>query len=223
MVFAPLAAAPLAGVWLLGHLATRASSAPALLVGVLVVAVTVLYTGGLHLDGLADTADGLSASRDRDRALAVMKTGDVGPSGAAALVLTLLVQGSALAALLPTAAGTALAVVALLGSRLTLAWGCWARVPVARPEGLGAAVGGSVPTAWATLATAAALAVAGVAGRLAGTSWYAGPLCVVVGLLGAALVLRTAVRRLGGITGDVLGAGVEVALAAALAAATTLR
>lgn len=222
MLLAPVAVAPLAALWALAHLATRVSSAPPLLVGALVLVVTVLYSGALHLDGLADTADGLSASRERERALAVMGTGDVGPSGVAALVLTLLVQASALAVLLPSTEGATLAVVALLASRLTLAWGCWSRVPVARGHGLGASVGGSVPTASAALATAVALALSSVAGHLAGTSWYAGPLCVVVALLGAGLVLRTAVRRLGGMTGDVLGAGVEVALAAALALATLI-
>lgn len=223
MLLAPVAALPLALVWLFGHVALRLTSVPMLVIGVLVVASTALYSRGLHIDGLADTADGLSASHDRERALAVMKTGDVGPSGAAALLLVLLVQAVALGSLLTSTAGTLLAVLALLGSRHALAWGCWSRVPVARPTGLGAGVGGVVPIRALMAAGSVAVVVAAVASRLVGVSWYAGPLTVVVGVLGADYVLLTAIRRLGGMTGDVLGACVEVSLAAALVVATVVR
>jgi len=223
MLIAPVAVLPLAVVWGLGHAATRISSVSALLVGVLVIAATALYSRGLHLDGLADTVDGLSASHDPQRALAVMKTGDVGPGGAAALVLVLIVQAVALGSLLTSAAGSALAVIALLTSRHVLAWGCWSRIPTARATGLGATVGGSVPTSALLTMTTVLLVLAGIAGRLSGAAWYAGPLAVVIGLLAAGLVLRTALRRIGGMTGDILGACVEVSLSAALVAATVLR
>jgi len=206
MLIAPVTVLPLAVVWGLGHVATRISSGSALLVGVLVIAATALYSRGLHLDGLADTVDGLSASHDPQRALAVMKTGDVGPGGAASLVLVLVVQAVALGSLLTSAAGSALAVIALLTSRH-----------------LGATVGGSVPTSALLAATTVLLVLAGMAGRLSGAAWYAGPLAVVIGLLAAGLVLRTAARRIGGMTGDILGACVEVSLSAALVAATVLR
>ena len=223
MLIAPVAVLPLAVVWGLGHAATRISSVSALLVGVLVIAATALYSRGLHLDGLADTVDGLSASHDPQRALAVMKTGDVGPGGAASLVLVLVVQAVALGSLLTSAAGSALAVIALLTSRHVLAWGCWSRIPTARATGLGATVGGSVPTSALLTMTTVLLVLAGIAGRLSGAAWYAGPLAVVIGLLAAGLVLRTALRRIGGMTGDILGACVEVSLSAALVAATVLR
>jgi len=223
MLIAPVTVLPLAVVWGLGHVATRISSGSALLVGVLVIAATALYSRGLHLDGLADTVDGLSASHDPQRALAVMKTGDVGPGGAASLVLVLVVQAVALGSLLTSAAGSALAVIALLTSRHVLAWGCWSRVPTARATGLGATVGGSVPTSALLAVTTVLLVLAGMAGRLSGAAWYAGPLAVVIGLLAGGLVLRTAARRIGGMTGDILGACVEVSLSAALVAATVLR
>jgi len=220
MVMAPLAVLPLALVWGLGHAAAQINTVPGLLAGVVLVAATALYSRGLHLDGLADTADGLSVSHDRERALAVMKTGDVGPGGAVALMLVVLIQAVALGSLLPSAAGTVLAVVALLTSRHCLAWGCWSRVPAARATGLGATVGGTVPTRVLVATTTIVLVLAAAFGHIFGTSWYAAPLVVVVGLLAAGYVLHTAVRRVGGMTGDVLGACVEVSLAAALVAAT---
>ena len=144
MLLAPVAVLPLVAVWAAAHLLVEHTSAPALLVGVGLVGVTVLYSRGLHLDGLANMADGLSASHDRERALAVMKTGDVGPRGAVALAVVVLAQAVALGSLLTTWPGTALAVVALVLSRHALAWGCSRSVPTARSEGLGAAVDGSV-------------------------------------------------------------------------------
>ncbi len=107
----------------------------------------------MHLDGLADTADGLAAGYDRERALEVMRRGDTGPAGAAALVLTLLVQVACLAALLTSAVGATLAGVALLASRLAPALCARLGVPAARRGGpRGQAVAGSCAGA-----TAAAL------------------------------------------------------------------
>lgn len=223
MLLAPVAVVPPALLWAAAHLAVVHTSTPGTLVGVLLVAATALWSRGLHLDGLADTCDGLSASYDRDRALAVMKTGDVGPSGAVALGVVLLAQSVALGDLLSTWGGTTLALVALLASRHALAWGCARAVPAARPGGLGAAVGGSVGPAALAAATVVVLALSTLTAVSSETRWYAGPLVVGVGLLGAVCVLRTAVRRLGGMSGDVLGAVVEVTLTAGLVAATLVR
>ncbi len=176
-----------------------------------------LGTRALHLDGLADTADGLSASYDRERALAVMHTGDVGPSGAAAVTLTLLLQVACVAALLgrePALAGFALVV-----SRAAPTVTCTRGIPPALPDGLGATVAQSVPRS-AAAAVGAVLVVAGVAvGLLSDAPWWA-PLVMLLGaLLAGAALLRRCVRRLGGINGDVIGAAVEITLAASLLAA----
>ena len=156
------------------------------MVAAVALAVLVLATRAMHLDGLADTADGLSAGYDRERALEVMRRGDIGPSGVAAVTLVLLVDVAALASLLPSLRGGVLAAVALLSSRQLLAWACARGVPSARADGLGATVAGTVTPplsaaehrAVAAVSTGAALAgrpgVVGGAGgprRGAGRGW----------------------------------------------------
>jgi adenosylcobinamide-GDP ribazoletransferase len=190
----------------------RFAGAPALVAGAAGVGLAALLTRGLHLDGLADTADGLGSYRSGPAALEIMKRPDIGPFGVVALVVTVLLQAAALAGLAgPDAvlAGTA----AFATGRLAVSWACRRGVPPARPEGLGALVAGTVgaPTlAVGTLLTAA-VAVPAVPGR----PWQ-GPLAVAAGLAASGLLVRHAVRRLGGITGDVLGAAVELATGLAL-------
>ncbi len=188
-----------------------------LLTAALMLAVLALATRGLHLDGLADTADGFAASYDRERALAVMKTGDVGPAGAATVVLVLLVQAAALAQVLsawgPSSVGVAVAI-----SRLALPIACTRAIPAARPDGLGVSVASSVGRGAVTAVTVAVtLAAGGVLTWIGAPSWH-GAAAVLATVVMTVVVVRRAVRRLGGITGDVLGAGVELSLAATLAA-----
>jgi adenosylcobinamide-GDP ribazoletransferase len=211
MLLGPLAVLPLG---LLAAGVTAAGVAlgwPPLVVGLLGLASLALGTRALHLDGLADTADGLGTGWDRDRALEVMRRGDVGPMGAVALVLVLGLQGSALGGAVdgwPAALGLG---VLVCGSRCALAVVCRRGVPAARPSGLGAAVAGTVPLP-ATLAVAVALAaVLAVLWSLLGGLWWAGALTALTALAAAAVLTGWCVRRLGGVTGDVIGAAVEVA------------
>ncbi|HET7399644.1 MAG TPA: adenosylcobinamide-GDP ribazoletransferase [Intrasporangium sp.] len=230
MLLAPITAGPLLGLLWVGHAAVRAGTSALLLSG-LVVTAGVLYTRGMHLDGLADTADGLSAGYDAATSLRAMKASDVGPSGVASVVLALLLQVSALSVLLPTGPGAVLAGVALLASRSTLAWSCRQGVPAAQPHGLGALVAGSVGRVSCGLAilvlllgsAAVAAAAAAVLGAAAGWASLGAVLTGAAGLLAALALRRRCVRRLGGITGDVLGAGVEVGLTAALVVAALLQ
>jgi adenosylcobinamide-GDP ribazoletransferase len=180
----------------------------------LTVATTALLTRGLHLDGLADLADGLGSGRPADEALAIMKKSDIGPFGVITLVLTLVIQVAALA---QAPHGVLAVAVAAVAGRLAVTWGCRTGVPAARPEGLGAMVAGTVRTRDAIIVTLAAGALAVLAGLawdvpaavLGGAALLAGPALSMV-------LLRHAVRRLGGVTGDVLGALVEVAATTAL-------
>lgn len=210
MLLAPLAAIPLAAaaggiVW-----AGSAAGLPVLGTAALALGAVALGSRGLHLDGLADTADGLGASYDRAKALDVMRRGDSGPTGVATLVLVLLLQVGAL-----TAANPVTAAAGVLVGRCTLSMACARGVPSARPEGLGATVAGSVPRA---AAVAVGVAAAGLAVLLPGLPWWRGPLAVLLAYGVAGALLWRCTKRLGGITGDVLGAGVEAAVAAALLA-----
>ncbi|MEV0664393.1 adenosylcobinamide-GDP ribazoletransferase [Actinomadura luteofluorescens] len=192
-----------------------------LLAAALAVAASAAVTRALHLDGLADLADGLGSGRPAAGALEIMKRSDIGPFGVVTLLLTLLIQVAALAAAPHPALA---AITASVTGRLALAWACRTGVPSARPGGLGALVAGTVPARAALAATAAVLAAAAAAGLAAGGLGGAlhGATAVAAGTAAALPVLRRAVRRLGGVTGDVFGALVEVAATAALIALAAL-
>lgn len=227
MLLAPLTAVPALLGWTVLGVAAAQGVLPPAVAGALALVVTALLSRAMHLDGLADTADGLSASYDRSRALGVMRRGDTGPAGAAALVLTLLVQAACLASLFTSALGLCLAAVGLLSSRLAPAVCARVGVAAARDDGLGRAVAGSVHTQdaialVALLSGASALAV-GLTGAMDGygpASAAGGLVVVAAAVVGALALVRRATARLGGVTGDVFGAAVEIALTAALVVAT---
>ncbi|RBM19835.1 adenosylcobinamide-GDP ribazoletransferase [Streptomyces sp. PT12] len=214
-----LAAAAVCGLLL-------ALDAGPLVTGVLTVAAFAALSRGLHLDGLADVADGLGSGRRGEQALEIMKRSDIGPFGVAVLVLTLLAQVAAVAELAGGGAARACAAVALAGlvSRTALTWACRAGVPAARPEGLGAAVAGSVPRAGALGVAGAALVGCCAAGALAwdrpGAGAVAGVAAAVLALSAGEALLARCRRRFGGVTGDVLGAVTEVSAAVTLLALT---
>jgi adenosylcobinamide-GDP ribazoletransferase len=195
ILLAPLAVLPLgvavALVLWLGGLADL----PPLALGVVAVGAVALGTRALHWDGLSDVADGLTASYDRERSLAVMKTGTSGPAGTLAVALVAGLQAACLAAYAGSPAAAVLAGGLVCLSRCALWLVCADGVPSARPGGLGSSFTGSVPRP-----------VAGLGVVL---------LAVVPGLVVVALV-RRCTRRFGGVTGDVMGAAVEVAFAALL-------
>lgn len=204
MVWAPLVGLLLGLAGAAAMAASESAGHPPLLAAVLGVAALALLTRGLHLDGLADTADGLGTGRPAPDALAVMRTGDVGPFGVVTLVLTLVVQVAAAAQAGPLALLAAAAV-----GRVAMTVACRRGVPAARADGLGALVASSVRPLHAALLAIVALGAAATLG-------WVGPPAVAGGLLAGEVLLRRCVRRLGGITGDVLGAVCEIAMAATL-------
>ncbi len=212
MTLAPLAVLPLAVLAAGAGRLAALSSWPPLLAGLVVVGVLAVGTRALHLDGLADTVDGLGSGRDAEGALAIMRRGDVGPMGVVALLLVLGGQAVAASALLESTRGAGLLVVVIAASRVALLVGCRAGVPAARPGGLGATVAGTVaPPVLLAGGVITAVAVA-TSTAAAGRAWWAGVAAAPVAALIAYGIVRRAVRRFGGITGDVLGALVEISL-----------
>lgn len=210
MLLAPLALLPVTVVAALAGWAAMALGLPGLLAGTVTIAVGLLATGALHTDGLADTADGLGSRRDPETALAIMKRGDVGPMGAAALILVYLAQVVAVGALLGRSWGWVQVAVLLAGARVALAVLTRVGQQPARPGGLGALVLGTVPLASALVATLVVWLLTAASGWLTGHLLGAA-LAVPLAMAAVLWLARTARLRLGGLTGDVLGAGVELA------------
>lgn len=212
MSVAPVVGA-LLGLVLAGvHEGLRALGSPALVAAGVTVAAGALLTRGLHLDGLADTVDALGSYRSGPDALEIMKKADIGPFGVVALAATVLIQTAAVTETGPWAIVTAWAT-----GRLAITVACRKGVPAARPEGLGALVASSVP--WWMLAAGAMSTVALAAAAVPGRPWQ-GPAAVAAAMVAVVLLVRHAVRRFNGITGDVLGAAVECAVTITLVALT---
>jgi adenosylcobinamide-GDP ribazoletransferase len=190
-----------------------------LLAAVASAAVPAALTRGLHLDGLADTADGLGSGKPAEDALRIMKQSDIGPFGVITLVFVLLAQVAALAQLYggSWARGALAAVVAATAARLALTLAARTGVPAARPEGLGAAVAGVVPVRGAVIMAVAVLVAAAGAGAFLGAYDVVRTALAVAAAVGAAeLLLRHCTRRFGGVTGDVFGGLAETAATTAL-------
>lgn len=175
---------------------------PVPLTAVLLTALMAALSGALHLDGLADTADGFASARGRDQVLAIMRDSRIGAMGVVALLLVLALKAAALAALPPSRLVAALLLAPLAGRTAILVH--LTLLPYVRASGLASAflAGPRRLAVVLGLVTLAALAFAcGRAAVIALVAWV-----VVLALFG--LVCR---RRIGGITGDTLGAVCELA------------
>lgn len=204
--WAPVVGALLGAVAAGVVLGLSASGAPPLLTGFLVVGGLALATRGMHLDGLADTADGLGCYGPPERALAVMKDGGAGPFAVVTLIVVLGAQAVTLP-LVPVGA----VVLALATGRAAFVLCCARGVPAARPEGLGALVAGT-QSRWVVGAWWVALAVAGYF-----VAPVHGPIAVVLAGAAVLVLVRHTRKRFGGVTGDVLGAACETASLVVLA------
>ncbi|HEV3462994.1 MAG TPA: adenosylcobinamide-GDP ribazoletransferase [Actinomycetota bacterium] len=183
----------------------------------LAVVAGVGLTGAFHEDGLGDTADALMGHHDRDGTVRILKDPRLGTFGVLAVAASLLLRAGAVAALTPAAALAALPAAHALSRAAAVA--TMTALPAAADTGLGASY---------ALALSRRRALAGVAAGLAAALALLGlPALLAAGAAGlaAAALGRLAVRRIGGVTGDVLGAVQQLAeilaLLVAVAAVTT--
>jgi adenosylcobinamide-GDP ribazoletransferase len=276
MVLAPLVGLVLGGIaGAVVYGADQLKPDAPFLAAVLGVVVLMVLSGALHLDGLADSADGFGSRRDRETKLRIMKQSDIGPFGVVSIAAVLLIDVAALHTCIQNGFGWQALLIAGVASRLTLPWSCRTSIPSARPDGLGAMVAGTVRPYAALLLTLIATGGAATLGWLGSRStvhgWFSytgsqfdentvgvvvghpskevmstvtgqdyppyapyipgntqlahwlGASTLTVTILGAAVAVLAAVllsfaatrrtrKSLGGITGDTLGATVELAL-----------
>ncbi|MBO1756775.1 adenosylcobinamide-GDP ribazoletransferase [Allobranchiibius sp. CTAmp26] len=220
MTLAPVGALPVA---LLGGLLAWAGPTvhlPSLVTGVLVCAALGWGTRAMHWDGLADTADGLAAGWSRERALEVMRKGDTGPVAVGVLVVVLLLDAASLAAVVTDAWGWLLVGVAVLASRAACTLIAVRGLPAARSDGLGVVVADNVPVPALASTVLVVLALSAAVGFVAGHVLLT-PVAVALGLVAVSVLAIRCRTVLGGVTGDVMGAGVEIALAVSLLVLST--
>jgi adenosylcobinamide-GDP ribazoletransferase len=189
---------------------TTLIGSPAAVTATVVVGLGAWVTGAIHLDGLADTADGFGGGRSREDVLRIMRDPTIGSYGATALVIVIGIKVTALAALLDRGAAFPVLVAAPAISRWTISvLATW--LPYARADGgLGEAVTAGRDTIGLIMATGSTALIAIMALHEE---------AVIVGAaagLTALWIARTARRRIGGVTGDVFGASVELTEASVL-------
>jgi len=205
-VFYPLVGAAMAAA---GLLLFRVLSPvlPQSIVALVMLAAWVWLTGALHEDGLADTADALGGPRRRDDALRILKDSRIGVYGAVALLLATLVRWQALSLIEASRIPLALAATQIAPRAGAV---CLAYLAGAATEGLGGLFARSLTAVQTTMT----LLTAAVLVALADPAW--GPLSAALAMIFAALLALWFRRRLGGVTGDCLGAAIQLQEAALL-------
>ncbi len=182
-----------------------------LLAGLLVVGLLALLTRGMHLDGLADTVDGLGSYGPPQRAREIMKSGGAGPFGVAALIFAIAVQSVAFATLAEQNRWIAI-VLAVAAGRVAVVLACRKGIPAAPDAGFGALVAGTQSRAAVVIWPA--LAAITAAAAVPANPWL-GPVVLITALALTVAITRHCVRRFEGLSGDILGTVVEIAVSIA--------
>jgi adenosylcobinamide-GDP ribazoletransferase len=176
------------------------------LTGWLVIGLTVLVTGALHEDGLADMADGFGSGKDKARMLEIMKDSRIGSYGAIAMILSFAIRATALASLietLPAKAAAAAMIAALVLSRALMVWH-WQSLPAAKTSGI-AAGAGQPGTSERNIAFVIGLLLF-ILFTLHALPLLSIALVLAAAFLAAMLFGRLCDRKIGGHTGDTIGA-----------------
>jgi adenosylcobinamide-GDP ribazoletransferase len=187
-----------------------------LIASALAVLAIGLLSRGVHLGGLANTADGLASGRPADQALEVMRDRPVGALGVAALIGVLGIDVLALTSNTLVGRGTQALLLGVVAGRVAMLWACTPGLPAVGNDGIGGIVVGSVSRIvaifWTLVLCAGALLYGPLDANIEGVNSAIQRLvAVLAGLAVARLIGRHAVRRFGGITGDVVGACGEIA------------
>ncbi|MCP4137222.1 MAG: adenosylcobinamide-GDP ribazoletransferase [bacterium] len=201
-VFAPLIGlligAVLGGVYYLVGLTGKE-----LITAIAVVTALVFMTGALHLDGLADAADGLFSNRPKERVLEIMKDSRIGTNGTVAIVLILILKIGLLVSLDKTNLFYYIIVMPVF-SRMSIAWIAGISGYARDDKGMGSAIVEKTGLTTIILATLIALAAAVLfIGLMAAAAAFAVILFTV-------LLSRYSTKKIGGITGDIIGANIEL-------------
>ncbi len=218
VLWLPVIGAALGGVSGLPAVAVRHWEPHASAVGAVIsVALLVVLTRALHVDGLADTADGLGSRAPAERALQIMRQSDIGPFGVVTIVLILGADIASLA-VLPGNDWAPCAALALAGAtgRLAVVHAALWPLRPARPDGFGALVAGSVSAPAATAVSILALGAGFGLAEWSGANPVWWPATQIVALATAWLLRVHTTRRFGGTTGDVFGALIEIGTAITL-------
>lgn len=200
----PVAGMVIGAIAALGGASAQALGLPAPLAALIALVLLVICSGALHEDGLADTADGLWGGWTRQRRLEIMKDSHIGTYGVIALVLSLGARGSALWLLFDHGPGTATAAIVASAALSRAVMPCvMAALPHARETGLSHGQGRPAPrTAIVGLGIACGVAI--------GLTGGAGVWAMLWALIATGLVARIAQAKIGGQTGDILGATQQI-------------
>ena len=186
---------------------------PSLVVAILILTADALITGALHHDGLADAADGLGGGKTRDDCLRIMRDHAIGSYGATALILLLGLKAAAIGVLVAANRWSAYLILApIIGRWNIVLLSRW--LPYARPSEAVSRHVGNAELIWATIFCAA------IAFPL--ERWH-GAICWGTAALSAVVFGRFCRRKIGGVTGDTLGASEQIGEAVVLLLGTALR
>ncbi len=206
VIFAPAAGfiigAPSAGIF---FLLSSAGLTPLAVASAIMI--HIVMTGALHLDGLADTADGFFSYRSRDRILEIMKDSRIGTNGALSLIAVVLIKYSLLISLKPEHAVLCL-IIAPVAARMTIAWTAGVSIYARIEDGMGKSM--VERTGWREILISSTIALLVISAVFRFSLIFFTIVIVLSAIIFSYLFSRYSLKKIGGMTGDVIGAVIEL-------------